>query len=94
MSLTEEDKTQYNLIEDKYNNRIVGRVEDVLNYLEDMIKYNLDNTDDEDTIKQIKDLIYNIKYIVEDTIYNDTLIAIFENVMLGLDWQVVKYEYL
>jgi hypothetical protein len=94
MYLTEEDKTQYNLIEDKYNNRIVGRVEDVLNYLDDMVKYNLNNTDDEETIKQIKDVIYNIKYIVEDTIYKDTIIAIFENVMLGLDWQVVKYEYL
>jgi hypothetical protein len=94
MNLTEEDKTQYNLIEDKYNNRIIGRVEDILNYLDDMVKYNLNNTDDEDTIKQIKDVIYNIKYIIEDTIYNDTIIAIFENVMLGLDWQVVKYEYL
>ena len=94
MYLTEEDKTQYNLIEDVENEKIIGRVDDIIRYLEDIINYNLDATDDEETIKHIKDVIYNIKYVIEDTIYNDTLIAIFDNVMVGLDWQVVDYKYL
>ena len=90
MNITEEDRVQYNLIEDKENEKIIGRVEDIINYLD----YILNNTDDEETIRQIKNVIYNIKYIVEDTIYNDTIIAIFDNAMVGLDWQLIEYKFI
>ena len=85
MYLTEEDKIQYNLIEDVNNSRIIGRVEDIINYLSDEIQYDLDNTDDAETIEQLKDV--NRQLAKEDF---NMIIAIFENVMIGLDWQVVE----
>lgn len=47
MYLTDEDKTQYNLIEDKFKSRIIGRKEDIVKYINDNIEYNIKNTDDE-----------------------------------------------
>ena len=84
MYLTEEDKTQYNLIEDVNNSRIIGRVEDIINYLSDEIQYDLDNTDDEETIKQLKEI--NKQLVKEDF---NAVVTIYENVMCGLDWQFI-----
>lgn len=84
MYLTEEDKTQYNLIEDVNNSRIIGRVEDIINYLNDEIQYDLNNTDDEETIKQLKEI--NKQLAKEDF---NAVITIYENVMCGLDWQFI-----
>lgn len=84
MYLTEEDKTQYNLIEDVNNSRIIGRVEDIINYLSDEIQYDLDNTDDEETINQLKEI--NRQLTKEDF---NAVITIYENVMCGLDWQFI-----
>ena len=85
MYLTDEDKAQYNLIEDINNSRIIGRVEDIINYLSDEIQYDLNNTDDEETIEQLKDLVRLIR-----TNDDDEIIAIYENCMLGLDYQLIK----
>lgn len=85
MYLTEEDKVQYNLIEDTNNSRIIGTVENIINYLSDMIQYNLNETDDAETIEQLKDV--NKQLAREDF---DMVIAIFENAMIGLDWQVIE----
>ena len=85
MYLTEEDKVQYNLIEDKNNSRIIGTVENIINYLSDEIQYDLNETDDAETIEQLKDV--NRQLAMEDF---DTVIAIYENVMIGLDWQIIK----
>lgn len=84
MYLTDEDKTQYNLIEDVNNSRIIGRVEDIINYLNDEIQYDLNNTDDEETIKQLKEI--NKQLAKEDF---NAVITIYENVMCGLDWQEI-----
>lgn len=85
MYLTDEDKAQYNLIEDVNNSRIIGRVEDIINYLSDEIQYDLNNTDDEETIEQLKEI--NRQLAREDF---NMVIAIYENVMCGLDWQEIK----
>lgn len=84
MYLTDEDKTQYNLIEDVNNSRIIGRVEDIINYLSDEIQYDLNNTDDEETIEQLKEI--NRQLATEDF---NAVITIYENVMCGLDWQFI-----
>lgn len=85
MYLTEEDKTQYNLIEDVNNSRIIGRVEDIINYLSDEIQYDLNNTDDMENIEQLKEI--NRQLATEDF---NMVIAIYENVMIGIDWQEIK----
>ena len=85
MYLTDEDKTQYNLIEDVNNSRIIGRVEDIINYLSDEIQYNLNNTDDEETIEQLKEI--NRQLATEDF---NMVIAIYENAMIGIDWQEIE----
>ena len=84
MYLTDEDKTQYNLIEDVNNSRIIGRVEDIINYLSDEIQYDLNNTDDEKTIEQLKEI--NRQLATEDF---NMVIAIYENAMIGIDWQEI-----
>lgn len=84
MYLTEEDKTQYNLIEDKFKSRIIGRKEDIVKYINDNIEYNIKNTDDEDSVQQLKDVISSMQNVEDDEV-----IAIFENVMIGLDWLVL-----
>lgn len=84
MYLTDEDKAQYNLIEDVNNSRIIGRVEDIINYLSDEIQYDLDNTDDAETIEQLKEI--NKQLAKEDF---NAIITIYENVMCGLDWRFI-----
>ena len=94
MYLTEEDKLQYNLIEDKNNEKIIGSVENIISYLDDMIDYNLNNTEDEETIKDIRNVVKSINMFLNKNIDNNTLIAIFDNSMCGLDWQLVEYNYI
>ena len=84
MYLTDEDKTQYNLIEDKFKSRIIGRKEDIVKYINDNIEYNIKNSDDEDSVQQLKDVISSMQDVEDDEV-----IAIFENVMIGLDWLVL-----
>jgi len=84
MYLTDEDKTQYNLIEDKFKSRIIGRKEDIVKYINDNIEYNIKNSDDEDSVQQLKDVISSMQGVEDDEV-----ITIFENVMIGLDWLVL-----
>ena len=86
MYLTDEDKIQYNLIEDEENNAILGAVGDIIDYLKDMIKYNLDNTDDAENIKQINDVIENIECALDEDLSLTSIICIYENIMCGIDW--------
>lgn len=85
MYLTDEDKIQYNLIEDKFKSRIIGRKEDIVKYINDNIEYNIKNSDDEENIEHLKNVVENLQLVLED----DEIIAIYENVMIGLDWQYV-----
>ena len=94
MHLTDEDKLQYNLIEDKNSEKIIGSVEDIISYLNDMIDYNLNNADDEETIKDIRNVVKSINMFMNKSIDENTLIAIFDNPMCGLDWQLVEYNYI
>lgn len=91
MNITEEDRVQYNLIEDINNSKIIGTASTIIEYLNDMIEYNLNNTDDELSIKDIKKTIGYIEYALKENIDENTIIAIFENPMCGLDWQIVDY---
>lgn len=94
MHLTDKDKLQYELIEDKNKEKIIGSVENIINYLDDMIDYNLNNTDDEETIKDIRNVVKSINMFMNKSIDDNTLIAIFDNPMCGLDWQLVEYNYI
>ena len=97
MHLTEEDRLQYNLIEDINNSKIIGAVKDIISYLDDMIDYNLNETKDKETIKDIRVIVRNLNQFMNKSIKeidDDTLIAIFDNPMCGLDWQLIEYTYI
>ena len=96
MYLTDEDKTQYELIEDAENDKILGTAESVIEYLKDMVKYDLKNTDDAETIEDIEGVIADISNEIKEglRLSEKTIIAIFDNPMCGLDWQVTDYRYL
>ena len=84
MLITEEDKIQYNLIEDTINSKVIGSVENIINFIEDNIKYNLEQEEDAEQLKQVVETLK--KYDTNDIIY------IFENPMIGIDWGFIDYR--
>ena len=89
MYINDEDKVQYNLIEDKEENKIIGRVGDIIEFLENMIEYNLNNTDDEDSILEIRKVLKDIN--ADKQLDEDNIIALCENCMQELDFNYVNY---
>lgn len=89
MNINDEDKVQYNLIEDKEENKIIGRVGDIVEFLENMIEYNLNNTDDEDSILEIRKVLKDIN--ADKELDEDNIIALCENCMQELDFNYVNY---
>lgn len=84
MLINEEDKIQYNLIEDISNSKVIGSVENIINFIEDNIKYNLEQGEDTEQLQRAVETLK--KYDANDIIY------IFENPMIGLDWGLIEYQ--
>ncbi len=82
MLINEEDKIQYNLIEDVISNKVIGSVENIVNFIEDNIKYNLEQGED---AKQMQEVAKAIKEHCDP----NQIICIYENPMIGLDWDYI-----
>lgn len=84
MLINEEDKIQYNLIEDVFNEKVIGSVENIKEWVKDNIKYNIENGDD---VEQLNEFLDALKE--EDA---NEIIVMFDNPMIGLDWQHIEYR--